>query len=93
MKGFPNWIISSMKDRFDEHCLHLEQQPSLKDLDYKIIQTFRALINDVSEQKKQCFIQWEEDLLQLHSREKEWLYQQGLTDGAQLISSLICSRN
>jgi hypothetical protein len=93
VKNFPNWIISAMKDRFDELCLRLERQPSLEDLDYKMDQTFRDLISDVSELKKECFIQWEEDLVQLHSREKEWIYQEGLIDGARLMFSLISSRD
>jgi hypothetical protein len=89
VKNLPNWIISAMKDRFDELCLRLERQPSLEDLDYKIDQTFRGLINGVSEQKKGCFLQWEEHLVQIRSREKEWIYQQGLKDGAELMFSLI----
>ncbi|ALS25066.1 hypothetical protein [Paenibacillus naphthalenovorans] len=92
MKDFPDWLQEALRARFDEQALHSLQLPPIKNLREQAKVSSEQFRRKISEANRAEFLLWEEECNYLHAQELEWLYMQGVKDGAQILFSLLCSQ-
>jgi len=91
MTDFPDWFKTALQTRFDEQSFQSLQDPKIKSLREKVQTASKSLKQCLDETVKLCFLKWEEECNYLHGQELEWLYMQGVRDGAQLVLALMDS--
>ena len=91
MADFPDWFKTALQTRFDEQSFQSLQDPKVKSLREKMQAASKSLKQCLDETVRPCFFKWEEECNYLHGQELEWMYMQGVRDGAQLVLALMDS--
>ncbi|MGF7050084.1 hypothetical protein J2T13_004607 [Paenibacillus sp. DS2015] len=85
-----DWFKQALDQRFDEIAGASEKQHD--------IHTVRIKLSDITDDlKKQLepevflkILEWEETINHKQTKEKEWMYSEGMKDGMRLIHSIGC---
>lgn len=89
MRDFPDWLREALQTWFDEQSSRPLKHLPIKNLRERTNAASEQFQQKVSEANEEDFLQWEEACNYLHGKELEWLYMQGVKDGAQILFSLL----
>lgn len=89
MISFPAWVDEAIKRWFYDLDKTIHQHDRVINYRREEKDNFHKLKNGLDENQQALLMQWEEKEAYCTGIEKELLYRQGLTDGAQLILALL----
>jgi len=89
MIAFPSWLKEAMQHRFDELAVQAYHDPKLASTRTRFEKTLDQIKTQLGEPNRVLFLEWEDDNHYIHSAEKEWLYLQGVRDGAEIQIALM----
>ena len=81
---FPIWFTEAMQRRFELICVQLQQDEFIRMEHAQFNSVFQVFLRGLNEDEKAQFLQVEELWVRLEALEKEWIYTQGMKDGALL---------
>lgn len=90
MKDFPVWLRDALQGRFDEQSALALKHPPIKNIRERLYVAADQFQQKMSEAGKEEYLRLEEEFQYLQGQELEWVYMQGVKDGAQLLFSLLC---
>lgn len=91
MIEFPTWVDEAIQRWFYDLDKSIHKHVRVQNYREEEKQLFNALKNLQDENQRILMIQWEEKEAYCTGIEKEMIYRQGLTDGAQLMIALLQS--
>lgn len=89
MRDFPDWMSEALSARFDQQAIQASKYPPIKKLREQMKETTERFRQNIGDAGETDFLRWEEECNYWHAEEMEWLYMQGVKDGAQMLLSLI----
>ncbi len=89
MNDLPVWFQGVLQQRFDALSVQGYQNPDLDSVRTKLQETLSQMKEQFSKAQWALFLEWEGYDSYLSGMEKEWMYWQGLQDGAGMQLSLI----
>ena len=89
MNDLPVWFQEALQQRFDALSVHICQNPDLDSVRTKLQEMQRQMKEQFSKAQWALFLEWEGFDSYLSGMEKEWMYWQGLQDGAGIQLSLV----
>ncbi|MNW32573.1 hypothetical protein D3C74_105420 [compost metagenome] len=88
--GFPPWFRQAIQERMYEMSAKIEHDPELVFFREQADKAFKALFAGKDIGRMPEFSEWEDLYLHKHGIVKERLYQQGMKDGIELVTTLLC---
>ncbi|TNJ63204.1 hypothetical protein FE784_26420 [Paenibacillus hemerocallicola] len=85
---FPPWLIQAMRRRFDEVAARTAQASNIEQAYTQFDSVLQSFMDAMDDKLRNRFMVLEEKWNYVNSLEQEWLYMQGVKDGACLLSAL-----
>ncbi|TYA10580.1 hypothetical protein FRY98_22495 [Paenibacillus faecis] len=86
---FPLWFQNAIQRRLDHVSARIEHHPELRRCRDEEESAFQAMFSGVDMTQLPAFMEWEDKHHFKQSIMNEWLYLQGMRDGAQLVFALL----
>ncbi|WP_080835091.1 hypothetical protein [Cohnella massiliensis] len=86
---FPLWFQNAIQRRLDHVSARIEHHPELRRCRDEEKSAFQAMFSGVDMTQLPAFMEWEDKHHFKQAIMNEWLYLQGMRDGAQLVFALL----